>query len=127
MRQNLVNGVVSLSNLIKIIHLNLLLFLFLVIHVVVYEIEFTVESNIGFLGVMKVHHLGRLSHQHVILRTALQMLVRLSIDAGHHHVVVVGIWLEVGHSPVSKEASGQRTLKHSHLLIHLHFLLNQTL
>lgn len=128
MRQNLVNRVVSLINLIKIFHQLLVFFLFnllLVFHIVVFKIEFTVESNICFLRVMRVHYLGRMPHQHVILRATIKMLVRLRIDPRHHHVVVFDFWLKVRHSTVSKEARRQRTLEDSHLLIHLNLLLNR--
>jgi hypothetical protein len=59
--QNLVTEVLlPFTNLIIMIINDLVSIL--VIHVVVFKIEFTIEANIRLLRVMRVHHLSRLPH-----------------------------------------------------------------
>lgn len=61
MWQNLVTEVVlPFTNLIKMIINDLVSIL--VLHVVVFKIEFIIEANICLLRVMRVHHLSRLPH-----------------------------------------------------------------
>jgi hypothetical protein len=55
------------------------------IHVIIFKIEFTIEPHICLLRVMRVHHLSWVSHQHLILRASLQVLVRLSVT---HHLSI---------------------------------------
>ena len=59
--QNLVTKVVlPFTNLIKMIVNDLVSIL--ILHVVVFKIEFTIEANIRLLRVMRIHHLSRLPH-----------------------------------------------------------------
>jgi hypothetical protein len=50
------------------------------------------------LRVMRVHHLSRVPHQHLMLRAPLHMLVRLRVS---HHL---SVRVEVGHSRAPVEA-----------------------
>ena len=70
----------------------------LALHVVLFEIEFSIESNICLLRLMSIQHLSRLTHQQW---ASLHMLV------GHHL-----IRFKVGHHPSSKQGA----LKPCHLL-----------
>jgi len=87
--------VMPFTNLVKLI--NDLISIFL-LHVVIFKIEFTIEAHIRFLRVMRVHHLSRVPHQHLMLRAPLHMLVRLRVS---HHL---SVRVEVGHSRAPVEA-----------------------
>jgi hypothetical protein len=78
--------VMLFANLVKLIN-----DLILLLHVVIFKFEFTIEPHIRLLRVMRVHHLSRVPHQHLILRAPLQMLVRLRVT---HHL---SVRVEVGH------------------------------
>lgn len=86
--------VMPFTNLVKLIND------LISIHVVIFKIEFTIEPHICLLRVMRVHHLSRVSHQHLMLRAPLHMLVRLRVT---HHL---SVRLEVGHSRAPVEGGG---------------------
>ena len=68
--QNLVTKVVlPFTNLIKMIVNDLVSIL--ILHVVVFKIEFTIEANIRLLRVMRIHHLSRLPHKQLMLWASL--------------------------------------------------------
>jgi hypothetical protein len=74
--------VMPFTNLVKMIND---LISILLLHVVIFKIEFTIEPHICLLRVMRVHHLSWVPHQHLMLRASLQMLVRLRV---RHHLSV---------------------------------------